>query len=392
MKNRIFIFCSVLAMIVAGCSGVEKPLDQVAPDYDFEQNIYSDVPIEFGYGGTTKAPLTTERLSTTSNFGLFSVKEATDDLRKSEDLNFRNHAMNYYPGVGFRLSGGTYYYPIGSESKYKFYAYYTWQDDPSINAMADFQESAKQTMVRFYSYQREVNGIYRSGVLGSNNGDVIYGKAACGSIDAFNSSVVKRYGNPKFHFQHATAGLYLEIKLKDTPTRDMGQRAIRIVSFEIIDSPAQADLCIVDLDDPSNEGKFFNQVYPANASQNLILRYPNTETINPGGGYIRQLAQSDAGVTYRFGHGYMFIVPQDGPVTAKIVLRRFNLSTGKSEGDYIYELKLDPADYGYRGPNHDEEVVSRYDAGVMYNYTITFDWGSARGGTGPIVVGGKLIQ
>ena len=75
MKNWIFIFYSLLAMIVAGCSDVEKPLDQVTPDYDFEQDIYSDVPIEFGYGGMTKAPITEYDLHNGQDFYLFSIEE-----------------------------------------------------------------------------------------------------------------------------------------------------------------------------------------------------------------------------------------------------------------------------------------------------------------------------
>ena len=390
MKIRDFIFCSWLVMLVVSCSEIDSTLDPVTPGSGFEQDIFSEVPIEFGYGGMTKAPMTTESLSEKNNFGLFSVEEGVEDLRMTTDLNLRNAIINYRPGYGFVFGkkSETCFYPEDPDKRYSFYAYYSYRNDEDvIQAALDDEviEAERAVKVRFYSYMTP-NKV--SSTLGSHNGDVLYSKArkampaedgSVQTVDAFNAPIVRKYGNPEFQFRHVCALLHFTVTLD--LTRSMGDYFIRVAGLRIKNSPAQADMWLVNLDDPSKEGTFDPNsfVFAKEEGQIPFLR---NESGSSGA------LNFDIPSTFTnapLGAAYMFIPPQKEPLKCILSVARVNETDPKANETYYYEFELDPEDY-------DEDLTSGHEAGMQYNYNIVLDWGhTSNGSVGPIVRNAKQV-
>ena len=387
MKNWIFIFYSLLAMIVAGCSDVEKPLDQVTPDYDFEQDIYSDVPIEFGYGGMTKAPITEYDLHNGQDFYLFSIEDGVQDLTSSEELNIYNARMNYQDGYGFKFKDASYFYPLGSEKKYKFNSYST------LNA--HLLRNEREVKARFYAYNAEVQDsgkkVRYNSTLGAHHGDILFGKAHMEvttqdgnneTIDAFNASVIRENNKkPSFHYEHVTAALMFRVTFSHN--RDMSPYIIRVAGLRIKNSPSQADLCLVNLDEPSKEGTFDPEsfVYSSRGAE-----WPKLQT-NPGGSGALNFDIDSDFYSGQLSSGYMFIVPQKEPLKCIMHVMRVNKENPNANGHYYYEFELDPADY-------DPNLTSGHEAGMLYSYNIVLDWNSTfidPKSVGPIVRNGKQV-
>ena len=371
-------------MIMAGCSDVEVPDLSFPPGH--QEQLYTDVPIEFGCGGITKAPMTTESLSPTNNFGLFSVEEGIDDLKKDSDLKIRNSIINYRPGQGFAFakSAETCYYPSNTDKKYKFYAYYSYRNDENViteNRNDEVLETEDAIKVRFYSYEKTLSDKTKvSGTLGAHNGDVLYGKAAVGDIEAFNAPIVQEYGRPSFDFMHATTALHFTVSLN--LSRDMGEYIIRVAGLRIKNSPAQADMYLINLNDSLTEGTFdpSSFVYAQNPSELPFLR---NEAGNSGA--LNYDITTDF-TSAALGAGYMFIVPQKEPLECIINIMRVNKNNPGANAPYYYEFKLDPSDY-------DESLTEGHEAGVLYKYNIVLDWGNtSNGSVGPIVKNATQVQ
>ena len=372
MKNWIFIFYSLLAMIVAGCSDVEKPLDQVTPDYDFEQDIYSDVPIEFGYAGMTKAPITEYDLHNGQDFYLFSIEDGVQDLTSSEELNIYNARMNYQDGYGFKFKDASYFYPLGSEKKYKFNSYST------LNA--HLLRNEREVKARFYAYNAEVQDsgkkVKYNSTLGAHHGDILFSKAHMEvttqdgnneTIDAFNASVIRENNKkPSFHYEHVTAALMFRVTFSHN--RRMGDNdeyKIRVAGLRIKNSPSQADMWLVNLDDPSKEGTFDPESYVFSKKGD---EWPKLQT-NPGGSGSLIFDIDENFYSDTLSSGYMFIVPQKEPLKCIMNVARIHKTNPGANAPYYYEFELDPADYN---PN----LTSGHEAGMQYNYNIVLDWNS----------------
>ena len=360
----------MLVMIMAGCSDDVASIRPVTPGDQIEQDIYSDVPVEFGFGGMTKGPLTREELNSSNNFGIFSLEEGTDNLKKPGELNLNNVIINYYDGYGFRFSSSRkYFYPV-SDKKYKFYAYYTYRNDELVDVQSEQIVTERSTLLRFYSYT--YNGV--SATFGSHLGDVLYGKAlSADGSDAFNYSTVKQNGQPSFYFKHATAALHFTVSLDLTRNefREKGY-IIRVAGLRLINSPAQADLCLMNLDDPSKEGTFVNPVYASKTSDRPRL-------FNTAGNSASLNYNIDADFTSDvLGAGYMFVVPQEEPIECILAVMRVDPNNSGFNATYYYKFKLDPRDYGLSSSAHE--------AGMLYDYNIVLDWGmTPAGSVGPVV-------
>ena len=382
-----FIFCTVLAMAVAGCSGDVAPIDPINPDNVIEQDIYSDVPIEFGYGGMTKAPITDADLHNGKSFYLFSIEDGVQDLTQSRELNIYNAPMSYLSGYGFKFKNTSYYYPSGADKKYRFNSYRT--------SYVHLLKESRAIKARFYasttpitdeSGNRNVNS-----TLGAYDGDIVFSKATMdvsaqdGSaeiIDAFNASIVKQSGKkPTFKYEHVTAALMFRVTFSHN--RDMSPYIIRVAGLRIKNSPSQADLCLVNLDEPSKEGTFDPEsfVYSSQGAE-----WPKLQT-NPGGSGALNFDIDSDFYSGQLSSGYMFIVPQKEPLKCIMHVMRVNKENPNANGHYYYEFELDPADY-------DPNLTSGHEAGMLYSYNIVLDWNSTfidPKSVGPIVRNGKQV-
>lgn len=360
-----------LAMIMAGCTrDIHEPITNGDDENGHEEVILSRVPIEFGYTGIdSKAPVTTiEGLGANASFGLFSVDKHTDDLTKSDGLNFRNRVMTYVPGEGFRLGYSnaqiTCYYPSGDDVEYDFYAYYAHRNDSLLRAgvSMDPQMVNKQTKTSVHFYSYAVDKL--SATFGSDKGDILWAKAS--AEGGYNEGYVRENGNPSFTFRHVTTALSFKITLKEQTKRPMDDHVMLLVNrLWIKNSPVQADLCLIDREGDA-EGKFENLVYSDDVSLVPYLR-------GPGGGRALECTfrANEKGVTKVLGRGDMFIVPQEGPLVCRLEIGRCTLQADgvsyKTDGWWTYEMELDPMEFGASS--------SSYEAGMTYNYNIVMDFG-----------------
>ena len=350
---------------MAGCSADVAPLEPVLPNDYQGPELYSDIPVEFGYEGMTKAPMTNDVLSEGHDFRLFSVEEGTQDLTQSSELYIYDEKINYHSGYGFRFKNDSYYYPGKSDKKYNFYSYYSFY--------SEVLKGQRETKVRFYSYQhRTQNQVTQPGTLGSYDGDVLFSKATMditdetgtSTIDAFNAQIVRDNNKkPVFNFKHVTAALHFKTTLK--LTRDMGPYIIRIAGLRLKNSPAQADMWLVNLDDPSKDGTFdpASLRMAENVSQRPFLKNDRGDSGS---------LNFDMGPDFKSGtlaSGYMFIVPQKEPLRCIMHVMRINPADSRANASYYYEFDLDPKDYN-------PELTEGHEAGMLYNYNIVLDWGS----------------
>ena len=388
MKKWSFIFYSVLVMVVAGCSGDVAPIEPVHPDNVIDQEIYSDVPIEFGYGGMTKAPITEDDLRNGQDFYLFSIEDGVQDLTSSKELNIYNARMNYLSGYGFIFNNASYYYHKDTDTTYRFNSYST--------LTTHLLKSEREIKARFYAYSAEV--VQESGMkvkynstLGAYHGDILFSKAHMNvtteggnqeTIDTFNASIVKENNKkPTFHYTHATAALMFRVTFSHN--RDMSPYIIRVAGLRIKNSPSQADLCLVNLDEPSKEGTFDPEsfVYSSQGAE-----WPKLQT-NPGGSGALNFDIDSDFYSGQLSSGYMFIVPQKEPLKCIMHVMRVNKENPNANGHYYYEFELDPADY-------DPNLTSGHEAGMLYSYNIVLDWNSTfidPKSVGPIVRNGKQV-
>lgn len=383
---------------MAGCT-----TDMVSPDSALQdkvpgQELYSDVPIEFGYGGMTKADIGNTALS--GHFGLFSKLKGTDDLSKTDRLNFRNRVIRYENDFGFRFGYAsedrTMYYPA-SDEEYSFYAYYTYQHDSLIRAGVSTDDMTISTRTKTYIHMKSFG---TPCVLGSD-GDVLWSKAesydvaTATYIDGFNADIVKDGFKPVFTFGHPVAVVSFTVSLAENTTKPLGTTRLRLEHLWLMNSPYQADLCIVDVEedpDKNMEGRFENLQYTDEESKVPFLRGAtgnrNLET---------WLAAGDEGVRKVPGRkGYMVIVPQDGPLVCRLRLGRYSMKAdgtyGSADGFWKYDVILDPDDYLSKD---DPGYGKGYQAGMVYNYNIVVDYRSinpSSGVSGPYVKGELVTQ
>ena len=395
MRRWSFIFFGMLAMIMAGCSDVVAPVGSVNPDNVADYEVDYDVPVEFGYGGMTKAPVTTETLTIDKNFGLFSVEKGVTDLRNRDALNFRNKIIKYDPGFGFRFgsyASETVFYPRKSTKEYQFYAYYAHRNDSLIKPQIwdkGVVETGRERKVRFYSYATKD---MISATLGTHNGDVLWSKAVSedGLYDSFNASIAVAGHKPHFVFRHATACLYFKIKMKEPVSRPMDGYYFSVDWLRILNSPCQADMWLINLDDPTKEGAFDPDSFVLGqegvAVDNNLVPYPGLRSVTGGYNVSQTIKPDEFDFDGPLGAGYMFVVPQEEPLLCRIKMSRWK--DGKSSGAFYYEFYLDPSEYN-------PALTSAHEAGMRYHYTINVDWTSAgtfNGSTGPVVVGSRAVD
>ena len=396
----------LLAMIVAGCSEGVAPIDPVHPDNVIDQDIYSDVPIEFGYGGMTKAPLTD--LQDATYFGLFSVKDGSVNLlQQNSDIRFWNQKIKYENDFGFRFyENGTqnprqlfYYYPK-SDEKYSFYAYYTLQEESFLSpAVDEISTTDTKSYVKMYAYPIKPN-IKR--LLG-NFEDVLWSKAQgvdpeTGEIfDAFNASSARKDIKPSFVFSHPMSMLRFSVELASPLSRDLGKHMISVDYLVLMNSPCEADLCIIDLEEDKSknaEGKFENLRFTDDVSKAPFLRgLDDSRTLSC------KLIKEDQGKRQPLGKETMVVVPQKDPIRCRIRLsNNAYVSPGewKYGGHYFtYEIILNPFDYVDKNSALYEKMKAEgcFLPGYIYNFNIVVDFCDNKElQTGMAKVNGTLVE
>lgn len=378
-----FIFYSVLVIVLAGCSDHVAPIVPVNPDNSIDQTIYSDVPIEFGCGEMTKAPINNMKdLESTTNYGLFSVKQGTEDLANQNSLiDFKNELLTYNKAYGFNVKGA--YYP-NTDDKYSFYSYYTYQNDSLIRAGVSTDDSFKttqtKTSVAMYAYQPP-NGL-KQRLLGYQH-DVLLAKAkgvdpkTGAEIDAFNASVVKAGAKPVFNFTHPMSLVSFSVTLAQNLTSDLGANMLRVDQVSLMNSPCYAELCIIDLEpDPTKnmEGKFENIQYSDQEGKVPFLRgADNSRSLRC------ELLTPDRGVTKPLGAQTMVIVPQVEPLICRMQISSHKYDSAKGtfihSGNWKYDIELDPLDYVDEASEFYNTMLAegRYLPGCSYEFNIIVD-------------------
>lgn len=392
MKKWSFIFYSVLVMVVAGCSDDVAPITPVCPDNVIEQEIYSDVPIEFGYGGVTKAT-DEDFLAENKYFGIFTAlkgKDGVTDFRNKGNLSIiDNTVIRYVNDFGFKFrypsEDVVYYYP-SSDEEYVFYAYYKYDaNNILLNENKYLEDGTMKTTV---------TSIVRKMDLGELSwpGAMLWAKAAADgnpSIDGFNASAVRKGHSPVFNFKHPMAKVCITVSLAENltiyserPNFNYPKVWIQLDMLGLVNSPSEAEFCIAHTD-PNKEGKFDEEtyVYPEvsrsyywTGADNSIDKQIENDLYKMA--YMRSKENSrslkcrfqitDTGKTQVPGQGVVMIPPRaaDNPLVCRLRLS-YSDGSGVRTGYQNYDVTLDPAKYGFN---------EGYKAGYVYNYNIVIDY------------------
>lgn len=385
-------------------------METIAPglsDNVMEQDIYSDVQIEFGYGAMTKADEIDDFLSSEIRyFGLFTVLKGADDVSDKGKLKIPdNRTLRYEPGTGFKfgyqsepIENQSYLYPKGDD-EYSFYAYYSYVGHSRIKELKDTlyleDDSYEITRSKVYLHMSKENDL-------SASGPILWAKAKAkddDTIDGFNANIIRDGHHPYFSFRHPMAKVFFSVSLANPVSKSMDDGVwLQLDELAFVNSPSEADLCLIDTKGQL-EGCFENLTYPdvkrdywygGNINDEIKADMNKMSFVKGEAGNRNISCRLVAGDHEQKQIGSVLIPPRaaGNPLVCRM---RFRYGIGSSISGYQnYDVELDPADYGYDGG---------YEAGVEYRYNIIVDYrsipahdGKIYGVNGPYVRGKWLNE
>lgn len=372
----------VVVCQMAGCS--------YRDEMDVADGATSPVPVEFSIP-STKGIINglDDLVNNSSVFGMFAIDkslygDADGDLTAADGLNLRNALCRYVAPtasepaslkLGYQSENRILYYPMNSDVSYNFYTYHKWTS--SVVTADDGTESqALQTVSEMVSSKRQIKVIMD--VAGVD--DVLYSESVAPpavdadgeSLDGYNAAYIRETGNvPAFRMRHPVAGVRCKVALHPESRMTVAKMdRLRLNSMSFTNGakslPVQAALCIVDLDNPENNGTFV-EVMKTAASKAW-------KTANAGTGNLNMSLLDDTdgdGVTScmiepELVGGEHFIMPQDDHLELTLTFQHQRVNaTGGIVGNWpamTRTVVLDPSDYG--------AADGGYKAGQIYSYKI----------------------
>lgn len=353
--------------MMASCSKDVAEPSPSNPDA-WKTDITLPVPVEFGMPRVATKADYVESMSEDMLFGVFGInREATalDINRNNEadpDVLLNNALARYSIAEGFYLDAKAYY-PMTNTANFNFYAYYQAANE-STPAQTPFIKD---------------NDIYVPFTIGRD--DILYGNTKVteameqvvgrpGFNGAYirkvreNNSIDQTQYNPYINFQHVTAALQFYVKTSsDLAEGVFVDDNISITRVALTDAVIKADLCVVDLDTESNEGKF-----------NVPADDPNYKGLQ----YVYQ-TQDASSYKYEFKPKFydeeqneevpsfglpVFIVPTSEPLTGYIALQRYSGGKYISMGNVPFTI--DPT----KMIGADDAPINEFKAGHRYNITL----------------------
>ena len=165
-------------------------------------------------------------------FGVFAFDKAAVSLAADDGLMMRNQsAVGVVTGGKSSLKlSKTSYYPLNKSTEFAFYSYYAYPLDKITSEVTQTQALVKIP----------VTGVY----------DVLWAKS---SVDGgYNAGYIRDGGaHPSFHFSHPTACLSFTANIEN----EIANTHVRLSSLSLV-APEQATLCVADIKNPENEGRF----------------------------------------------------------------------------------------------------------------------------------------
>lgn len=367
----IIYIIGVLSCVMASCT---KQVEVEIPDKDV-----SEVPVEFAFAYSKVAIRGEENLKDNSSiFGMYAVDPSLGSLSADDGLNMRNQLCRYVAPTdesnsalrfGYKSEDRTIYFPMSNENSYTFYTYHSWTSniiDVAAGSVSVSEPDDMQTVSETSSTDTQVCAAINL----ANPNDVLWAKSDPG----FNAAYIRETGNvPTFSFRHPAAGVSFKVVLDDDSQQNISKwdhltlMHLTYTGSESGKIASSAALCIIDLEDEANEGKFLE---PLSFKDNVLWT-------NPGAGsgnlVFDVLADADGdGVTEtcltepQLLYSENFIMPMDEPLKVTVSLRKRRITaTGSLTGNKdmgTFTFVLDPKDFG--------ASETGYKAGIMYNYKI----------------------
>lgn len=381
-KYFIYVFC-VLAALAVGCS---RTADVEMPDVTDEDawihDISLPVPVEFDLP-STKGVVDdlSDLVDNSSVFGIFAVdKKATDfSVQNSFSKDMFNRFCTYVGGdspslrFGYKGENRTLYYPVKSDTSFNFYTYYTRTTElvslsdatPVLYDGDDIQAVSEASSTDA--------GIYVA-ISVARPYDVLYGAAEVDpyvdGIDGFNADYIRTTGKrPVFSFSHPAAGLGFRVQYDAEGSSAVGEYEYLELSALVFNNvPTKAVLCIVDLTNKNNNGKFVQAV--ATSEESFWIK-GNTGNLAVPLVYCEHAAgSSDLTGIVSLGSEHFMMPAEEITMTAEVVYWQFYRKSDGTIGtrgrwplscSFTLNPAKDAADLNLKG----------FEAGQMYRYLLT---------------------
>lgn len=234
MKIVSYILSVVLAVAyTAGCSKDIPTKAQDPSDEAWRYDLDLPVPIRFAADpDLTKASISSLDDLQGKKVGVFGFEKSPLSYNADDNLMMRNIVAECVvdDGVGSLQTDEEWYYPLNQDSiEYEFCSYYPRNNGGYISS--DTQISVNVPVTNLY--------------------DVLWAKASV--EDGFNGAYIRANGPvPSFEYKHKTACITFRAS---TNVADAG---VKIMFVKFVDVPTTAQLCVADLENPSNVGNFIS--------------------------------------------------------------------------------------------------------------------------------------
>ena len=302
-------------MLMASCSKNVEPSPSDPDAWQTDLNL--PVPVEFGSPDvSTKAGFIEDLVQDAdSPFGVFAINCESDFLDNSDNYLFNNRTGYLKNGV-IELEKLTYY-PMVSDKRYNFYAYYTKSTKPVI-----------QSEDKVY-IQTEVGAT-----------DILYGRTVAQTItlddknyEGFNAAYIRAARKtptpedfyPNIMFKHATAGVQFYVKTPQDKADYFNENTMWVQEISL-NVPTTGKLCVIDKVTLTN---------PEATNMEGQFATPNDEDIKKlkvaSGPLYPTWEQSyddiNSGVIGRKAGNPCFLIPTDKTISGNILMQRIEGTT-----------------------------------------------------------------
>ena len=317
---------------MAGCSKDIDTKSPVSVDDAWMYDVSLPVPVLFASPDVqTKAPITAMKQN--MNIGVFGFDMAAEQYSDEDDgMNMRNGLLVVDSKLRLNLKE-PFYYPPSEDKSFRFYSYYPYAD----------------------SYQIGNDGKVSVEMNVATHLDILWDRED--GEKGFNAKLARGGRKPQFSYSHPAScvSFYAEVD-------KLGTRTV-IGNVTLIDVPIKARLCVADIENSENEGRFYEvakrgDVIVSNGSTGNINVELSTEPrqlgqdmfIYPDSGYLRLrvlLILGEEGKVSRVQADYV-IKPEDLPEPEEGFLPghhyKFNLKVLSASSDLTFTVTKDSED------------------------------------------------
>lgn len=368
MRKPYSIFLlSLLAVLMVGC---ERNVD-INEDASVELDL--PLPIEFAVPDT-KVIINDREDMVGGIFGMFAIDKDPDvNIDEDDGLNMRNQLCRYDAETsslkfGYANADKVIFYPM-SDRCFSFYSYFTYTDELLESISSDVNED---------DLVGEMTATDRRILVAINLArpyDVLY--AMSEADGGFNSSYVRETADiPSFVFEHPAAGLGFRVQIDQSSSVPGDMDYLTFSGLKFLNVTTQAALCIVDKDNPENNGKFVKRISTAESkawiknNTGALSIYLSDKNVGDG---VTGLTQG----LISLGDEH-FIMPQSGSLSMECKLNRVKMyykddGTLATSGNWTYtkSIELNPSLDG-GGDGFQSGKMYRYKIIVKYDSTLKF--------------------